>query len=296
MCYDELPVSDHNSTVNSLGDSEANLNTEIVTEPSSADQLEDGLVWEKAQMDKWGRKLRKCSCCLKIISVLFMAMSAWALVFPPKLEHMREHFMHRQEFGSHEFGRHGGRDQRPFHENGPGPRRGGRQHEGDFRPHPEGDIKRQNKGGRGGRHLEHDSDFFVVKKNVIDAKPVETKQQPGHTFTRQDKHEGRPHGSGQGEHYRVDKLTLQERRVSRLITRGAFLSFFMWLLVFVAACVGKRASWMRQQNRWIGCTFKKSVCLLIFASIVGVFGLITKRQVMGEMMHFKRALEYESQH
>lgn len=48
---------------------------------------------------------------------------------------------------------------------------------------------------------------------------------------------------GEGEIVRVDKMTLTERRVTKLATRGAFVSFLMWMFVFIAATIGKRASW-----------------------------------------------------
>ena len=49
---------------------------------------------------------------------------------------------------------------------------------------------------------------------------------------------------GEGEEWvRVDKMTLTERRVTKLATRGAFVSFLMWMFIFIAATIAKRASW-----------------------------------------------------
>jgi len=42
--------------------------------------------------------------------------------------------------------------------------------------------------------------------------------------------------------YKVDKKVLQERRVSRIMTRASFVTFLMWALVFAASAVGYRAS------------------------------------------------------
>ena len=101
LCYDELPTSDRGSRVSSLEDSEASFahDSAIVAEndeATSADLIEDSLAWEKAKMNTWGRRLRRCSCSLKVIALLFMLMSAWALIFPPRLEHFAMKFMQQQ--------------------------------------------------------------------------------------------------------------------------------------------------------------------------------------------------------
>ena len=65
--------------------------------------------------------------------------------------------------------------------------------------------------------------------------PAKTDEKHGHGYEN-----GPEHGS---EIIRVDKITLMERRVTRLATRGAFVSFLMWAFVFIAATIGRRASW-----------------------------------------------------
>ena len=89
----------------------------------------------------------------------------------------------------------------------------------------------------------------------------------------------------------VDKQVLQERRVERLMTKGAFLSFLMWTFVFLAASVGYMASKQTEPNRFIRCTFKKSIILLVFASFFGIWKLMTMHKMMKEQRRLDRAAE-----
>ena len=106
------------------------------------------------------------------------------------------------------------------------------------------------------------------------------------------KHAGK-HNEMEGEIVRVDKMTLTERRMTKLSTRGAFLSFLMWAFVFIAATIGKRASWQKENNWWIRCTLKKSIFMLWIASCLGVWNLVIKHKLGKEMHKIKDGLENE---
>ena len=70
-----------------------------------------------------------------------------------------------------------------------------------------------------------DNDWFPKMKFNDDKRPP----RPGHD------------GKQNGE-YHVDKKVLQERRVSKLMTRASFVSFLMWLFIAIAAAIGLRAA------------------------------------------------------
>lgn len=53
-----------------------------------------------------------------------------------------------------------------------------------------------------------------------------------------DHHDGKPADGS----YKVDKKMLQERKISKLVTRSTFVSFLTWMFVLVAAVTGVRAS------------------------------------------------------
>ena len=84
----------------------------------------------------------------------------------------------------------------------------------------------------------------------------------------------------------MDKMTLMERRVSRLMTRGAFVSFLMWAFVFIAATIGRRASWQKENNWWIRCTLRKSIFMLLIASLLGIWKLKIGSDLMGIFHRF----------
>ena len=105
-------------------------------------------------------------------------------------------------------------------------------------------MRRNGEGGRkDDRH--HDEEFFDVKKPKFvddfgwlpkmkfnDERERHPQGPPGDHMERQ---------GGRGE-YHVDKRVLQERRVSKLMTRAAFVSFLMWLFIAIAAVIGLRAA------------------------------------------------------
>lgn len=96
---------------------------------------------------------------------------------------------------------------------------------------------------------------------------------PSQDFKHGQGHEGR---QGKEGHYKLDKNALAERRVGKLVTRATFVSFLMWTFVFIAACIAKRAAMCSDQNKWIRCSFKKSIIMLVLASLLGVWGLTIK--------------------
>ena len=55
-------------------------------------------------------------------------------------------------------------------------------------------------------------------------------------------HQGPGHHKMQDGEYHVDKRVLQERRINKMMTRAAFVSFIMWLFIAIAAAIGLRAA------------------------------------------------------
>ena len=67
--------------------------------------------------------------------------------------------------------------------------------------------------------------------------------------------------------------------MTKLSTRAAFLSFLMWMFVFIAATVAKRATFQQEYKWWIRCTVKKSIFMLWIATVLGVWNLIIKNDL-----------------
>ena len=63
-------------------------------------------------------------------------------------------------------------------------------------------------------------------------------------FNHKGKHQKGDHHDGKSADgsYKVDKKMLQERKISKLVTRSTFVSFLTWMFVLVAAVTGVRAS------------------------------------------------------
>lgn len=129
--------------------------------------------------------------------------------------------------------------------------------------------------GDHGRHLKHDKDFFVDYKDKAEFK------KGGHQEGRQEGHQnGQPKTQEQVE---------QEHRITRLTTRATFVSFLMWTLVFIAASIGYRATFNKTENRWIRCSFKKSILLLVVASGLGLWKLHMDYKLMKQMRNYHKA-------
>lgn len=79
------------------------------------------------------------------------------------------------------------------------------------------------------------------------------------------------------------------------MTKGAFLSFVMWALIFIAATVGYRASKQNEPNRYMRCTYKKSIIMLMFASLFGIWKLMTNHEMMKQMRRLDKAHEGKGQ-
>lgn len=115
------------------------------------------------------------------------------------------------------------------------------------------------------------------------------------------KDEKRHHGGQGGRHgemnngdgeYHVDKKILQERRITRLVTRASFVSFLMWFFIFVAAAVGLKAARQQSDSRWfMRCSFKKSIIFLVLASALGIAKLCMDHKIMKQMERFSKELE-----
>lgn len=89
---------------------------------------------------------------------------------------------------------------------------------------------------------------------------------------------------------------MQERRVTKLMTRAAFVSFIMWLFVFVAAITGKRASWNSQNSKWwMRCSFKKAIIFLVLATLMGIWRLILSAKIMHQMERYQKEVRNNSQ-
>lgn len=166
----------------------------------------------------------------------------------------------------------------------------------------------QKKHGKGhdGRHLSktHDEDFFVVRKNTEEPHFDERDHQGKHEKKNRnggmhdkkrhhDDHE-RPSATFRhsGEHgeapYKVDKAMLEERRITRMVTRATFLSFLMWTFVFIGACIGSRVVWFKEHTRWVHCSFKKSVFFIVIASLLGVWKMHAESKIFHELKHMHR--------
>lgn len=190
------------------------------------DKMTQRLTVEEANLAKWRMKLRKCSVCLKVIALLFMFLSAYHLLFPPSLEKMLMH------------GKRGHHDRDPR-------RSGERNHPGRHHENSRNNWVDQEfeEDSHHGRHLEHDDDFFVVKRHD---EPRRSNTVDSQSKFEEDAHHqrdgGRKHGSHHGKGDKIDNKTLAERRIGRLMTRATFLSFLMWTFVLFAACIGHRVS------------------------------------------------------
>lgn len=125
----------------------------------------------------------------------------------------------------------------------------------------------------------HDEEFFVVKNNGF----YDDEMRP------------RPPVDGppmDGEFQQVDKKALQERRVTRLVTRASFVSFLMWLFIFVAAAIGLKAAKQQSDSRWfMRCSFRKSIIFLALASGLGIWKLVLDHKIMKQMERFSKELE-----
>ena len=83
-------------------------------------------------------------------------------------------------------------------------------------------------------------------------------------------------------------MEMKHRNVERLHTRAAFVSFLMWLMIFVAGAIGFRASKIQDNNMWIRCTFKKSMIFVILASLLGIWKLTLDAKIMKGMERFHK--------
>lgn len=121
---------------------------------------------------------------------------------------------------------------------------------------------------------------------------------PKMTFNNDQKH-GKGHHNGghnqdKDEDYSVDKKVLQERRIQKLMTRGAFVSFLMWTFILIAAITGKRAAWNSQNSKWwMRCSFKKAIVFLVLASGMGIWKMINSSKIMKQMERFQREIDNE---
>ena len=247
--YEEVPISDRTMTANSF-DSESGMyaaqpqdsgrsDSEVVQ--SSEDLCAESVASKKANLQKWQRKHRRCSIALLVLAVVFMTCAGFHLLFPPRFDKMMKHGGR----GPHE------RQAPPMDHEGPR----GHRFEGD--EHMGFDERRD--GRRGGRHLRrdgkgdrfdefdhpprhHDGEFFDVKRMNFDDDVRDNDWFPKMKFN-DDKRPPRPgHDGKQNGEYHVDKKVLQERRVSKLMTRASFVSFLMWLFIAIAATIGLRAA------------------------------------------------------
>lgn len=146
--YDEVPVHDRTSTASSVltEDSPRRQPQDhgIIEQPSAnnddIDLFEENLKAKNEDLQKWQRKLRKCSCCIKLLAFMFMVCAAVHLLFPAFMMKKMRHGHHGGPHHGPREGRHG--DNRP---------------ENDWEPH------------HGDRHLRsdfHDDEFFVVEKKM----------------------------------------------------------------------------------------------------------------------------------
>jgi len=121
--YDEAPATDR-----SYEDTEASF-VQGAPQTSAVRMEEEDLFSVKLaekenHLHRWQNKLRKCSCCVRIVSFVFMVMAGWHLMAPPRFEDMLmmhggpgHQGMHRSNEDFNEHGRenfeweaeHGGR-------------------------------------------------------------------------------------------------------------------------------------------------------------------------------------------
>lgn len=206
---------------------------------------------------------------LALIALVFMTCAGAGLIFPQNIGKMMER--HNGHGNHHK----GGKDHRS--NEWAGPMRGHGGPEKDSKDHPRGPPK-----ARGPpppehkddhhRKLKHDEEFYVNKK--------QDKEMPSTLFKPKGHHQNGDHdGKPADGSYKVDKKMLQERRISKMVTRATFVSFLTWMFVFVAAVTGIRASKIQDNNSYIRCTFKKSVICLIIASLLGVWNLSLKFRI-----------------
>lgn len=258
------------------------------------DRMTERLTVEEANLAKWRMKLRKCSICLKVIAILFMACSAFHLLFPVDLEKMMMHGKHHRQHD---------RDPRHSRER----KHPGRNEPRDFNNWLDDEEVDEDNHRHHGRHLEHDNDFFVVVKQqesrrskTFDSADSEDEDEPHHRNggKRGEGHRnGNKHGDGhrnsekRGDGHKMNKKHLAERRIGRLMTRATFLSFLMWTFVLFAACIGHRVSKFQENTRWIRCTFKKALIMLLIASGLGLWKLNVNRHIMKEMHRFHKQME-----
>ena len=126
-------------------------------------------------------------------------------------------------------------------------------HEGPEHRFQDDDKERfdERRGRKGGRHLrrdgkgdhhrpEHDEEFFDMKKPKF-ADDLDDFF-PKMKFKGEKMHQGPGQHEMQGGEYHVDKRVLQERRISKMMTRAAFVSFIMWLFIAISAAIGLRAA------------------------------------------------------
>ena len=242
------------------------------SEDEDIDQMTQRLTVEEANLAKWRMKLRKCSICLKVIALLFMFCSAFHLLFPPSLEKMMMH------------GRRGHHDRDPRRSNE-------RNHPGRHHEKSNNWLNEEvEEKSHHGRHLEHDDDFFVVRRHDEPRRSETVDSQSNFDEDSHHRNGGKKHGH-QNNGDKIDKKTLAERRIGRLMTRATFLSFLMWTFVLFAACIGHRVSKFQENTRWIRCTFKKSLIMLLIASLFGAWKLSVNSHIMTQMHRYHKQME-----
>ena len=96
----------------------------------------------------------------------------------------------------------------------------------------------------------------------------------------------------EGGEYHVDKRVLQERRVSKLMTRASFVSFLMWLFIAISAAIGLRAARAQPDttnSKWfMRCSIRKSIIFLVLASLLGIWKMILSKKIMHQFERFGR--------
>ena len=264
--YEEVPATDRTMNTTQSFDSESGI-----VDHESDDLCQESLAQKKATLQKWQRKHRRCSLALLILACLFMACSGFHLLFPPRFDKMMKHGGRgpHDRHAEPKFAEHGGK----FGHDGEEEHRGDRRHGGRH-------LRRD--GGHRGEH--HDEEFFAVKKSAEFEHGSYTFQKEGGHFE---------HGGKKGGEYKVDKKVLQERRLSKLMTRAAFVSFLMWLFIAIAAVIGLKAARQQTDNgRWfMRCSFKKSIVFIVLASLLGTWKLFLDKKLMKQFERFGRELE-----
>lgn len=270
-----MSISDRSSTAHSFDsesgsieqpqDGRVGITMEDYSVDSVTDQCQESIPQKAATLQKWQRRHKRCSCGVLVLSLIFMACSSFHILFPPKFDQMMK-----------------------WHQKSPHERSASGEHHGN-REHGQNDDGEHEHHGHGGRNLKHggnkkdDEEFFVVKNNFED-----DYWNPEMTFNN-DKHQegkgGRGHhngdrNDGEGD-YKVDKKILQERRISKLVTRASFVGFVMWFFVAIAACKGLQGAKMWSNSKWfMPGTICKSMCLLMIASVLGIWKLCLNHKLM----------------